>query len=343
MSPSRINNSADATDRMQNIVNEWEAVSKVTGGVLAPKKCWAWIIGFNWTRGSWSYKPLNNSVSMTVKDEDDVNQQMTLLEASEAKEMLGVNLAPDGNHHTQFEISKQKMKRFAELICTGHVNKHEALVNLNMMCLKSFEYILPYMTFSEEEHCKIMVPVLKQFLPKLGINRNFPRAMLYAPISFQGINLHNPYLTQGIMQINNLVEHTWKNTLTSNLFCCNLEQLRIELGSNTSILESNYNEFKYCLLTDLLITSTWKFMSDNNITWRDNTAELPLFRKNNMCIMDSFRKNMFIPSYELVTLNKCRLYLKVFLLSDIVDSSGIKIRDNIWHGRQCNAIQVETV
>ena len=70
------------------------------------------------------------------------------------------------------------MKKFAEYIRTGHVNRHEAWVSLTMMIMKSFEYILPAMALSQEEHRKIMAPVLKQFLPKAGINSTIARDLL---------------------------------------------------------------------------------------------------------------------------------------------------------------------
>ena len=190
MSPEDTHKIDYAQNRMQEIVNEWEEVSKTTGGALVPKKCWAWIIGFEWTADNWKYSSREQlDHTMFVKDEFNIIQSMETLEPSKAKEMLGVRLAPDGNQKEQLEAIKTKMKVFADLIRVGHVTKHEARTSLTMMAMKSLEYMLPAMTLSEKEYADIMKPVLKYYLPKAGINRNIARYILYAPHRTQGFNL----------------------------------------------------------------------------------------------------------------------------------------------------------
>ena len=60
---------------------------------------------------------------------------------------------------------------------------------LTAITMKSIEYILPTMNLSEEEYRSIMSPVLRQFLPKMGINRNIKRDILYTLASIQGFNI----------------------------------------------------------------------------------------------------------------------------------------------------------
>ena len=83
---------------------------------------------------------------MTVNNEKDEREDLTLLSPDKAKEMLGVNLAPDGNHEEQLSIIKEKMRQYAECIRVGHVNRYEAWTSLNMITLKSLEYMLPALT-----------------------------------------------------------------------------------------------------------------------------------------------------------------------------------------------------
>ena len=170
----------EAQTNMQKIVNEWEAVSKVTGGALVPSKCWSWIIAFEWEGDKWRYRDTSNpDFPMTIKNEKGESETIQSLPANEAKEMLGVLLAPDGNQEAQFQKSKGKMEKFAEYVRTGHVTRREAWLSLNMMAMKSFEYAIPAMTWTEKQYQEIMKPVLKHFLPKAGINRNISRDLLY--------------------------------------------------------------------------------------------------------------------------------------------------------------------
>ena len=119
--------------------------------------------------------------------------------------MLGVELAPDGNNDLQFQTLLQKRKNTAELVCTGSLLLHtKALVALTSMALKSIEeYSLPASTFTEQQLTSIMNPLsLQTYLPLSG------------PISLQGFGLHSPYITQGILQVIDIIDHQWKNTIT---------------------------------------------------------------------------------------------------------------------------------
>ena len=330
------NDTTDATKRMQKTVNEWEAVSKTTGGALVPDKCWSWIVGFDWKNDNWTYSKTSSKHAITVKDENGNVHQMTMLGASEAKEMLGVSLAPDGNPATQINQAKEKMKKYAELIRTGHLSRHEAWINLTMVAMKSLEYMVPAMTLTQEQYTSIMSPLLKQFLPRIGLNRNIPRDLLYAPREVQGIDVKNPYIMQGVHHVSDISEHLWKQDLTGKLLQCNLEQLRIEIGDNDHILASDITQKEHYLLTDSYVRSTWQFMSKENIQLEDNTPAIPLLREGDQCLMTEFSKNTKIPKSALRTLNKCRLYLQAFTLSDLTSGDGTKIRDEAWHGRQYN-------
>ena len=325
------NDPKDTQEKMQKVVNEWESVCKTTGGALAPNKCWSWILSFEWTQDAWKYNS-NKDLTMSVNDSKGVSHSMELLQAHEAKEMLGIQLAPDGNHDLQLQSIKEKMNLFAEIIRTGHVNRHEAWMSLSMVTMKSLEYMMPAMHLSEKEYNDVMKPVLKQFLPKMGINRNISRDLLYAPTQVQGFNLKNPYIHQGVIHVRDISEHLWKNSLTGKLLKTTLEQLRIELGLNIPILSSNFKQYEHLVLTESHVSKTWDFMSEQGISLKDDTPIIPLLRINDKSIMKIFLNSKEIKKEWLPTLNKCRLYLQAFSLADITTGSGKYIREKAWHG-----------
>ena len=59
--------------------------------------------------------------------------------------------------------------------------------------------------------------------------------------------------------------------------------------------------------------------------------ELPLQRENDVLLIPLFGE-LGYTSQELVQLNRCRIFLKVISLSDIVTGCGTKIRLNCWNG-----------
>ena len=329
------NNEKEITDRMQNILNNWEAVSKTTGGALVPSKCWSWIIQFDWKNDLWTYSDTASSTKfpMTITDASGMEQALQKLDSSTAKEMLGVFLAPDGNNSQQIDKLTTKMKMLAEYIRTGHVSRYEAWTSLTLIAMKTLEYSLPALSLSKKEYQKIMSPVLKYFLPKSGLNRNIKRDILYAPLIAQGFDLHDPYIIQGSHHIKDIVEHCWKNTLTGELINSNLEQMRIEIGVNSNIFELDYKKYKSIILTNSYVLDTWKFCSEYGITFKDNTPEIPNMRKFDRPIMEVVLSNKNISDTMLHTVNRCRIYLKAFTISDITSSCGKFITSKAWHGR----------
>ena len=61
---------------------------------------------------------------------------------------------------------------------------------------------------------------------------------------------------QGVQHIHDILEHTWKESLTGSLLTTNLEQLRIELGCNIDIFSSNFDDYESILVTESLLKET---------------------------------------------------------------------------------------
>ena len=75
-------------------------------------------------------------------------------------------------------------------------------MGVRQILFPTISYCLPATSFSESDCTEIMHPVKKFIIPKLGLNKNFPYAILYAPIKFGGRNFPNLYWEQGISHIN---------------------------------------------------------------------------------------------------------------------------------------------
>ena len=90
-----------------------------------------------------------------------------------------------------------------------------------------------------------MHPVKKFIIPKLGLNTNFPHAILYAPIKFGGRNFPNLYWEQGISHIDTLLAHCLALTITGKLLMVKLDNLQLEIGELTSVFNLSYAQYLY--------------------------------------------------------------------------------------------------
>ena len=280
--------------KMQRLVEHWELAAKVTGGAIAPEKCWWYLLEFGWdTQSNWHYKSHSNDerCQLWAKDANDDSHLIKYLDASTPQEMLGVFISPDGNCREQHRQLKLKAEKYGELLLTSQVYKHEAWIGLTSMALKSIEYPLPATTLTKKECNDIMWSLIKNFLPRMGINRYMRRDVVYALPESQGLGLKDIYLTQGISHICELVEHVWKGSITSHLMQTSLEYLRLELGVNISIFNTGIDKYKHLNLTPSWILHTWTFMSENNITLDIDAPKIPAKREFDCPLMEVILSN----------------------------------------------------
>ena len=101
-----------------------------------------------------------------------------------------------------------------------------------------------------------------------------------------------------------------------------MEQLWLELGVSGNIFELDYSIYKDVILTKSWVEGTWKFVSEYNISLNPEITMPACRRKNDIPLMDIVVQSKYLEKANLTWFNKCRMYLKVFFLSDIVTSDG---------------------
>lgn len=329
------NNPTDTMEKMQTAIDCWEGLAKTTGGAISTDKSWWYLIHFEWKDGDWSYGNLEDFIqpTLTSLDKNNCRQILQHVKSDEAKKMLGVHIAPDGNERQQLKIMKEQATKLGEMARTGYIQTHEAWIALNAVALKSIEYPLPALILSQSDHKTIMTPILNAFLPALGINRKFKRDVLYGPLEFQGLNIQNPFLTQGIHHITDIVDHSWQQTPTGAFIATSLEHLRLELGQNIPILETAMDTYSPYLLNESWIVAAWKFMSNHHVKIKDHTPKILPAREGDQEIMKVVNDSNLNPA-DKKTCNKCRMFLQVFWLSDITSGNGKFITQHALDGIQ---------
>ena len=328
---------ADETfKKMQETLNYWEGVAKTTGGALAPNKCWWYLVEIRWKKdGTWEYYQGEREGVMKVQDKDNNWGTLKHLQVTEAKKMLGVYLAPNGDDSHQKKVMVQKAVKFGERIRTGAIQKRNVWLAFTMMAMKSIEYPLQVLSLSEKDYKDIMWPILKDVLPKAGFNRHFPHAVVYGPASFQGLGVHNPYIMQGVTKVATVIEQMWKGTMTGTFIQTALEYLRLEIGLNIDIFKSNFNDYGHLVMTESWISDMWKFMSIYGLKWEDNTSKVFGCREGDIPIMQAIQ-NAKVPVGEQLQCNRCRLFIRAFTLADITTGDGKSITTAAWTLQQQN-------
>ena len=123
-------------------------------------------------------------------------------------------------------------------------------------------YPVPAMALMKAKSNYIMAPILQGVLNAIGIQWNLPRAVVYAPLKFQGSEVQSPYVESGIDHISMLMQETHKQSQMGQLLCMSIEATKVEIGISGSLFQQSYLCYGI-LATPSLIKNTWEFLSDH--------------------------------------------------------------------------------
>ena len=316
---------------MQEGLDLWEGGLKATGGAIVPQKSFWYLIDFKWSSGNWRYATTKD-VEATLEVTDHMGNRKTIerLEPSASRKTLGFFMAPDGNNKGEVAFLRKATQVWGSQVETGHLDRETAWAALTTTIMKTIEYPLLALTLSEDECTHIMAPVLMQGLSKSGINRTMKRDIVYAPLKAQGFGLHFPYTTQGINHLEVMLTDGGTSTITGQLLETTLQALTLELGLPGEVFSHDPNEWAPAL-TDCWMVHTWQFCAKYNISVITGSPTLQPRRKHDIFLMAGFFRDGYREE-ELLTLNRCRIFLQVITSADIVTADGQRVRNCSWHG-----------
>ena len=175
-----------------------------------------------------------------------------------------------------------------------------------------------------------MAPALMAALNKSGMQRNFPRAVVYGPAKFQGLGVKDPYLTQGIEKIRAIIDTPLLKSGTFDRITAVVEQFYVQVGTSAG-LETDPKLFAKAVDDDTWISHVWKFLREQNISVLPATGQPKLRRAGDRFVMD-VAKTIFRSPSEIARVNRCRLHLQVMTVADIVTGDGERILPKAWDG-----------
>lgn len=89
----------------------------------------------------------------------------------------------------------------------GHLTRFDTWTTFTTTVTKTLEYTLLALTLTEKYRNTIMALVLTG-------GRNILRDSVYTPVKHQAIGINKLYITQGVLHINEVLNHIWRRTQT---------------------------------------------------------------------------------------------------------------------------------
>jgi hypothetical protein len=314
--------------RMQASVLAWQGGLRATGGALKPPKCSWSLAAFHFPNGKWSYHTATTlPARLDVPGPDGSMVEIQRHDPSTAIKVVGLMQALDGSMDGQLKVLKERADDWGDKIRDGYLPRKLAWAGLHTTIWSSLKYPLPTTNFSQAQGKAIMLKFYKHVLPKLGVCRNFPNAYRHAPYSLQGLALPAPYIEQGIEHIKMTLTHGSIPTMTGHFIVQSLQQLQLEAGIGTPVLEASFSRFGYYTTVNCWIRCQWEFLSKQGIQMKGGLSHVPgLQRQNDRYLMEIVDGLSGVTASETSSFNRCRVHYQALTLADICTGDGKRIR-----------------
>ena len=322
-------------------VQLWEQLNNVTGAKLELTKCK--LIVFTWqfdTNGNAILVSMDNETPMEIIDSD--TKQPIIVESitkSDAYKLLGVQIALDGNHNKQIEAIEEKANHVISVFTKADLSANDLVLGFNTIAIPTLYYPFPATTIPSKTLNRIQKKITNTILPKLGLNRTFPRAVLYAPKYFGGIGFNNMAVEQSIAHFKSIIGHFRAATSLSINYIQLLESYMIMSGLSQPPFE-NTTPLSYIQAPWIDVTRT--FLHQNNATIIiPQLPTLPMLREFDTNIMEHAISQQLDPNH-LNDIHKCRLYLQIHFISEMSDTSGDNILEYYYDPTLCHTVNNQT-
>jgi hypothetical protein len=130
---------------------------------------------------------------------------------------------------------------------------------------------------------------------------------------------------QGHSRLQYLLGHLRCGDNTYQLMRMLIEYTQLECGTMENILEQDYNRFSNCIINKNWITNVWQHLHSCKATVVVQQKWKPRVRVNDTAIMDCLTASNQFTRRELQDINRCRIQMRVFFLSDITNIQGTLI------------------
>jgi len=324
-------------EQIQRNVEYYARLLFTSGGKLALHKCYCYILEFEWKNGTKKMKNTADTLDPITVDQTFTGkpQSIQLINPTEARKMLGIIAAPDGNAKQQYESLLQKAKKWGDQMKYGYLNRFDVTMGLRQGICKVLEYPVGVALLNETQCKKIMSPVIMNYLKKMGIKSTISRQIVYGPCHYGGLAVPDLFTSQGIQKIQLFLGHKRKNDKTSTILTVAQGTLQQEIGISSPILQSKYEEYGI-LASPSWMNSLWFFLSTISASIKETETWCPSpVYTNDTNIMEKVMKWGYSPQLN-KDINLCRLFLKLYYVGDMLDTSTTKIKSKVLNFEEEN-------
>jgi len=218
--------------RTQAVAQIWERLLFYSGGALNLKKCFYYILYWEWDEKGRPRPRASNINDPTVKlrSGDGPTEVIRRLDLNESHRTLGVYINPIGDFTVQLQKLKEKADKLATRLLISNLTKAEVRTFHRSIYRPAISYVLPALAIDAEELHQVQTKSLSAISRKQGLPRTFPRAVLHGPRRQGGQEMMDLRTEVGIVAISKVCQAVRRGTAVGKMFSIGLKYLQLESG-----------------------------------------------------------------------------------------------------------------
>ena len=249
---------------------------------------------------------------------------ITPLGQNEAVKTLGLKTTPIGNMSNQHQEILDTCEEWINKVRNGYLPRQSVWTDFWCQLWCSIRWDMGTFQFTEFELKEILQPTLYKLLPFIWVNRHITKEWQTLPVECLGLGVPDLPVEQPIQQLNTMMQNFSEKTPLGTYLQATYEQLVLEIGIEPNILQEPFSKFGF-LATKSWIKSAWKGADAHGARFTiQDYRELLLRQINNKYLVQLFT-DIGYNSNSLVILNRVRLFLQVYCLSDIIMPGGTHV------------------
>lgn len=310
----------------------WNDTLALSGGALEDTKCSYHFMTYEFSpQGLPILKAGTFAPSLSIKPQPDSPPNYP--PSTVQHKTLETYKSPNSSSTTAFSKLHEKSESHSKTIAQSPFDRTDSWSYYHAIYLPSICYPLPSCAISHHDCLTLQRQIKQALLPKYGLNRNTPNAIVYGHTEYAGIGLLNLHTEQGIFQIESLVKCLRSHGLPQKLAEILISWAQLITGTRVSLLDDVSTPLPHLEPMKWLPVIRFHLHKMGSRLILTKTFVPPLQRVNACFLMDVILNSAIFTPHQLKIFNACRLYLGVTLLSDITTSSGTHIYHSLHRGR----------
>ena len=314
----------DIYNALKSDVTLWEKLMNATGAKLELEKCKFFV--FTWTFDEDGNPHLTQLASPTLMHIEDSETHNTInvnsMQLTDSYKLLGVPISFAGQIEDQVKILSTNVQHLIQVFHKVTLSHDDTFLGYKTVAIPKLHYPLAATVIPSHQLRKMQDSLTYNILPRIGFNRNFPRAIVHAPKYFGGLAFHDLEAQQKISHITSIIGHYRASTSLSIQYTQLIESYIINSGLGNSPLEFT-QRISY-------VQSPWldiciEFLIQINATIHlPSIYTIPIIREYDDYIM-KYAMQWTSVSEVLYSINQCRLHLQVTTFAEISNTAGTHI------------------